>query len=247
VVFQITLTVGDVQFVVKPDLSGLAAGLSKAQALVESFASDAESEGQVTLSADTSDFKAGMDSAKNSAASATAGIKSSAEGTSTSVLASFKNMAAGAIGSVSEMVSGIVSKVVSMASTVLGIIAPIGGAFTTAFAIKAAADFQEELYDLERTSHLTGAALKEVTDYSRDLSTDLGQSRESLDKTATTLASIGKTPEGINKLTKSVAELAEVSGGSNVEIAAIEFQSLFSWNSLSNSRLPAGRPRLPEP
>ena len=94
---------------------------------------------------------------------------------------------------------------------------------------KELADYQDEQYNLSRTSQLTGAALDKVTESNRALSTQFAQSRSSLDAVSTSLGMISKTPDGINQLTKSVAELSQVSGSTNTDIASLDTQIAKLW------------------
>lgn len=156
-----------------------------------------------TIGLDSKDFTSGLESAKSSFSSAAEGIQAKGE----SMAGSIK----GAIGGILE------------------VIAPLAGVFSAAFAVNSLISFQEQSYNLERQSKLTGDALKQVTDGVRDLSTNSNQSRDSLMGVASTLGLIDKSTSGIMTLTKSVADLAEVSGGVNTDIAALDVQIAKVW------------------
>lgn len=155
------------------------------------------------LGLDDKEFDSGMDSAKSKFSSTTGEMESRATGMAGSIKASL--------------------------SSIIAVAAPLAGVFSAAFALNSVIDFQEKSYSLERQSHLTGEALKQVTDYARNLSTTANQTTDSLMEVATTLASIDKSTDGLEKLTKSVADTSEISGKLNTDIADLDKAIAKAW------------------
>jgi hypothetical protein len=155
------------------------------------------------LGLDSKTFESSLNSAKSIVSSAAGDIEAKGKSMSESLMGSIKGIA--------------------------DVVAPLAGVFSAGFAVQSIISFQEQTYSLERAAQMTGETLKKVTDGVRDLSTNCDQSRDSLMQVATSLAAIDKTPDGIIKLTQSVADLAEVSGGTNTDLAALDEQIAKVW------------------